>query len=139
MRTMLAVAALCCPMMAMAQITSSENLGCTVMVGGATACNGIGSGPNDPNNRASLFVTDMRLEAGASLDSPNVLSDYLILGIKGGDLLNEKTPFRHVSLDKDSVTLMRKGKRFRLRNSGSVTVEFRVIEIRQSEQMPRTD
>ena len=43
--------------------------------------------------------------------------------------MNEKKPFRNVSLGKGSVTLLPRGKPYRLRNNSSVTVEFRVIEI----------
>jgi hypothetical protein len=37
----------------------------------------------------------------------------------------------HVSLEKDSVTLMPKEQPFRLRNKGSDDAEFRLIEIRR--------
>ncbi len=133
MRTMLAIAALCFPVMTMAQITSSENSNCTISRAGM-ACRGSGGGIQikvEEQDRPTLYVSDMRLDAGASLDDPNALSDYLILGVNGGDLLNEKTPLRHVSLDKGSVTLMPRGKPFRLRNNGSDTVEFQLIEIRR--------
>lgn len=53
------------------------------------------------------------------------------MSISGGDLLNEKAPFLHVSLEKDNVTLMPKEQPFRLRNKGSDNVEFRMIEIRR--------
>ena len=59
----------------------------------------------------------------------DTLADYVLLGINGGDLLNEKTPFRHLSLEKDAVTLMPEGQPFQLRNHSSKTVELRVIEV----------
>ena len=71
----------------------------------------------------------MKVAPGAFIEYPNALSDYLILGIGGGELLNEKKPFGHVSLDQNAVTLMPRGKPFRLRNNGSESVEFRLIRI----------
>jgi hypothetical protein len=106
--------------------------------GGGVSCNGPGALPTAPNSKVGetghlprVFVTMMRLEAGASWDTQNARSDYLIEGINEGVLVNEKTPFRYASLNNGSVTLMPRGKPFRLRNKSSVTVEFRVIEIRQ--------
>jgi len=95
-------------------------------------CDGLGVPPDKwGKDRPRLFVTDMRFEAGASWDFPDASSDYLVLGINGGDLLNEEAPFGHVGLDKGSVTLMPRGKPFRLRNDGSKTVEFRLVEIQR--------
>lgn len=133
MRIMLAVAALFCPAMTVAQIASSGNWGCTVTGSGEKSgmgCDGLGVPPAKwDKDRPTLLVTDMRFEAGASWDFPVASSDYVVLGISGGDLLNEEAPFGHISLDKGSVTLMPRGKPFRLRNDGSKTVEFRLIEI----------
>ena len=135
MRNMFAIAVLCCPVMAVAQIAPSSGLVCTVSVQGPKACIGPPVIPKDPNNKAAetdlprLVLTEIRLEAGAAWNIQSTLSDYLIEGINGGTLVNEKTPFRYVSLGKGSVTLLPRGKPFRLRNNSSVTVEFRVIEI----------
>lgn len=45
--------------------------------------------------------------------------------------MNEKAPFLHVSLQKDSVSLMPKEQPFRLRNKGSTDVKFRLIQIQR--------
>lgn len=137
MRTMFAIATLCCPVMAVAQIALSSGLVCTVSVRGPMACSGPPAIPTVPNNKAAetdlprLVLTEIRLEPGAAWNMQSALSDYLIEGISGGTLVNEKTPFRYVSLAEGSVTLMPRGKPFRLRNKSAVTVEFRVIEIRR--------
>jgi len=116
----------------MAQVISSANMGCTVIAAGGMACNGIADPAADKDKTLpKLSVTHFVLEPGAALDQPNPSGDCLIAGISGGDLLNEKSPFLHVSLEKDSVTLMPKGLPFRLRNGASAKVEFRLIEIRR--------
>lgn len=133
MRTILVVVALFCPAIAAAQIISTLNLGCTVSANGI-ACNGLGSGSAmkpGTEDRPKLTDTEMKIWPGAFWERPNTLSDYLILGIGGGELLNEKAPFGHVDLRKNSVTLMPKGTPFRLRNNGSEIVEFRLIEIQR--------
>jgi hypothetical protein len=107
-------------------------MGCTVIENGM-ACNGISivrEGEKD-SKIPRLFVTHFFLEPGAILEQPSPSSDCLIIGIKGGDLLNEELPLLHVSLEKDSVTLMPKEQPFRLRNKSSASVEFRLIEIRR--------
>ena len=130
-----AVAVLCCPVMAMAQIAPSSGLGCTVIANGGMTCNGPSAPPTVANPKIGdtdlprLLITEMRLEPGAAWDVRNATSDYLVEVIGEGALVNEKTPFRHVSLNKGSVTLMPRGKPFQLRNNSSITVEFRVIEI----------
>ena len=118
--------------LARSQVTSSANMGCTVTSGGM-ACNGIGSPERNEEEKQSprLFVTDFILQPGAALDEPGSISDCLILGINGGDLVNEKTPFLHVSLEKNSVTLLPKGHPYRLRNKGTENVDLRLIEIRR--------
>lgn len=125
-----AVVALCGSLIAPAQVSSSGNLSCTLVAAGGMACNGIG-GPDRDEKLPKLYVTYFIVERGAALDSPSSSSDCLIMGISGGDLLNEKAPFLHVSLEKDNVTLMPKEQPFRLRNKGSDNVEFRMIEIRR--------
>ena len=116
-----------------AQVPSSANTGCTVDAAGGMACNGIAVlETNDEKNKAPrLSVTHFVLEPGAALDQPSSSSDCLIMGVNGGDLLNERWPFLHVSLERDSVILMPREKPFRLRNKGSDKVEFRMIEIRR--------
>ena len=112
--------------MAMAQIGPSSGLGCTVTAARGMACNGPSAVPTVPKvgetDSPRLLITEMRLEVGAAFDIRDSLSDYLIEGIGEGALVNEKTPFRYVSLVKGSVTLMPRGKPFRLRNKSSVTV-----------------
>jgi hypothetical protein len=81
--------------------------------------------------QARLVVTHFRMEPGAAVAEPGPSSDCLIIGINGGDLVNEKPPFLHVSLEKDAVTLMPKGGHFGLRNNSSEGVEFRLLEIRR--------
>ena len=111
MRTIVAMLALFCPGMAIAQIASSENLSCTVVAPNGMGCNGMGVPPanrnkGDEKDRPALLVTEMKLAPGAFFEFPNATSDFLVLGISGGDLLNEKTPFRHVSLERNWVSLM---------------------------------
>lgn len=135
MGTTFAIAVLCCPVIAMAQIGPSSGLGCRVIAAGGMTCNGPSAVPAVPKvgetDSPRLLITVMSLEAGAAFDVRDALSDYIIEGISEGALVNEKTPFRSLSLGKGSVTLMPRGKPFRLRNKSSVTVEFRVIEIRR--------
>jgi len=97
------------------------------------SCNGIVSPETKEEGKKlpKLFITDFILEPGAALDQPSSSSDCLLVGINGGDLVNENAPFLHVSLEKDSVTLMPREQPFRLRNKGSDTVEFRLIEIQR--------
>jgi hypothetical protein len=132
MRAMLAVLVLIGPLMTTAQVTSSSNLGCTVHAPRGMSCNGIGV-PDTENgtNLPKLFVTHFRIAPGAEVEEPNSSSDCLIIGINGGDLVNEKPPFLHVSLEKDAVTLMPREQPFRLRNKSSQDVEFRLLEIRR--------
>lgn len=141
MRSMLALVALFGSALATAQVTSSANLDCTVVAPKGMLCNGIGvpdiweGGKRIPKKEGGmktpkLFVTNITLEPGAELEPP-ADSDCLLIGINGGDLLNEKPPFLHVDLGKESVTLMPREQPFRLRNKGSVNVEFRMIEIRR--------
>jgi hypothetical protein len=116
-----------------AQINSSANLGCTVTTGGGLGCGGIVN--PEPNNEEKklprLSVTRYNVGPGGELERPSSNTDFLIIGINGGDLLNEMPPFRHVSLDKDIVTLMPKEQAFRLRNKTGDNVEFEVIEIQR--------
>lgn len=124
---------LCSPI-ALPQITSSMSLGCTVVSAGGMVCNGPTEVPkanNGEKNLPKLFVTRFTLEPGASLDQPNVSSDCLIVGINGGELVNEREPFLHIPLEKDSVTLLPRQVAFRLRNKSSESVEFRLVEIRR--------
>ena len=96
------------------------------------SCSGIGAPDAEKgNNLPKLFATYFTVEPGAAVETPRSSSDCLIIGIKGGDLVNEKPPFLHVSLEKDVVTLMPKEQEFRLRNKGSQDVEFRLLEIRR--------
>ena len=132
MRSMLGLAALFCTALATAQVTSSANLGCTVVAPNGMSCNGIAVPDEKLGGKKvpKLFVTEITLRPGAELEPP-ADSDCLLIGTKGGDLLNEKPPFLHVDLGKDSVTLMPREQPFRLRNKGSENVEFRMIEIRR--------
>ena len=94
-------------------------------------CNGIGvSSAKGQGKTPKLLITHFTLEPGATLEPPGD-SDCLLIGINGGDLLNEKPPFLHVDLGSDSVTLMPREQPFRLRNKGSENAEFRMIEIRR--------
>jgi len=97
------------------------------------ACNGIGAGETkmQEKNRPKLFVTHFTIGPGAALDEPDSSSDCLIIGVNGGDLVNEKPPFLHVSLEKDAVVLLPKGVPYLLRNKAAKNVELRLIEIRR--------
>jgi hypothetical protein len=101
-------------MVAPAQIISEANLGCTAIAGGGMSCNGIGT--YDPKygeqKLPKLLVTHFIIEPGAVLERPSSSTDVVIIGINGGDLLNEKAPSLHVSLAKDDVTLMPKEQEF---------------------------
>ena len=125
---------LCGHLTAAAQVTSSANLGCTVTSSGGMACNGIGETPKKDceKNVPKLFVTHFMVEPGAVLDqAENSCCDALIIGINGGDLVNERPPLMYVSLSRDSVTLLPRGEPYLLRNKSSDTVELRLIEIRR--------
>jgi hypothetical protein len=132
MRSMLAFILLFGPAMATAQVSSSANLGCTVVAPSGLGCNGISVPDTETvKDLPKLYVTHFRMEPGAAVEEPGPSSDCLIIGINGGDLVNEKLPSLHVSLEKDAVTLMPKGQSFRLRNNGLEGVEFRLLEIRR--------
>lgn len=133
MRTLVVLAVLSCPVSAIAQVSPSSSLGCTLVAAGGMGCNGIGipetksAGKHAPK----LYITNFVLESGAALEQPSSSSDCVLIGINGGDLVNEKPPFLHVSLDRDTVALMPRKVPFRLRNKSFDKVEFRVIEIRR--------
>ena|SRR5579864_4783049 len=130
MRAMLALVVLIVP--ATAQVTSSANLGCTAVAPRGMACNGLSvPGTEKGKSLPKLFVTHFTIEPGGAVEEPGSSSDCVIIGVNGGDLVNEKPPFLHVSLEKDTVTLMPKEQPFRLRNKGSENVEFRLLEIRR--------
>jgi len=82
-------------------------------------------------NLPNLTVTHFTIEPGAAAEQPGSSSDCRIIGINGGDLINEEPPFLHVYLEKDEVILMPKEQPFRLRNRGSQNVELRLLEIRR--------
>jgi len=133
MRVLVFLVALCGPAIATAQIMSSLNLNCTVVAPNGMGCNGIGAPETKGEEKKlpKLFITHFIIEPGAALDQPGSSSDCLLVGINGGDLMNENAPFLHVYLAKDSVVLMPREQPFRLRNRGSATVEFRLIEIQR--------
>jgi hypothetical protein len=138
MRAIFAIVALCCPVIAIAQIAPSFNSGCTIGPQGSMSCGGLGPRPGaaeSPNEEGkkgpSLSTLYIRLEPEGTFESRSFPGDCVLIGINGGDLLNEKAPFRHLYLDKDTVTLMPKEQPFRLRNHSSKTVEFQVIEIQR--------
>ena len=116
--------------LAQAQIIPSGWSGCTVPGGKGMICNGIAA-PSKEQGKPKLWVADFIVKPGAALEEPSSSSDRLILGINGGDLVNEKAPYLHVSLEKDAVTLMPKEEPFRLRNTSSDEVKFRLIEIQR--------
>jgi hypothetical protein len=128
---------LCGPLLASAQIISSSNLGCTVGTpSGGMVCTGISSIPDAKDKEKKLpklSVTHFIIKPGAALERTQTgcSSDCLIIGINGGDLLNEQAPFLHVSLAKDSVTLMPKEQPFRLSNKGLNDVEFFLIDVQR--------
>jgi hypothetical protein len=131
---MIALVALFGPAIGVAQVTSSENMGCTVIKGGMS-CNGLSPGLKNSFEEGKkgpkLRIWNLKLEPGAAFVQPSALSDCVILGIHGGEVLNERAPFLHVSLEENSVILMPKEQPFRLRNMGTESVEFRVIEIQR--------
>jgi hypothetical protein len=126
------LAVLCSPKIATAQISSSQNLGCTVTASGGIACNGIGAPDTERDkNQPKLSTVHYIVEPDAALDESTASSDYLIIGISGGDLVNEKPPFRHLFLEKDEVNLLPRGQPFHLRNKTSHDVEVRLIQIQR--------
>jgi len=68
---------------------------------------------------------------GGNHPRPDSEPDCLIPGINGGLLVNELAPFGEVSLEKDSVTLMARELAYRLRNTTSRTIEFRIAQARR--------
>jgi len=113
----------------MAQVAATE-AGCTVTVGGM-ACNGPQPGKTAHQNPPILMFLLIKLAPGASFDSWDSEPDCLIFGINGGILVNELTPFGEVSLEKDSVTLMPRELAYRLRNTTSRPIEFRIAQVRR--------
>ena len=95
MRMLVALVALCGPAIATSQITSSANLGCKVVAPSGMACNGIGVPETKEEGKRlpKLFITHFTLERGAALDQLSSSSDCLLVGINGGDLVNERAPF----------------------------------------------
>jgi hypothetical protein len=95
MRTMVALVVLLGSAISAAPLTSSENLSCTATAAGGLGCDGIGVVPEKQEGKRlpKLFLTHFILEPGAALDQPSSSSDCLLVGINGGDLLNEKAPF----------------------------------------------
>ena len=73
----------------------------------------------------------IKLAPGASFGSWDSEPDCLFLGIDEGILVNELAPFGEVSLEKDSVTLMPRELAYRLRNTTSRTIEFRIAQVRR--------
>ena len=130
MRILGLLVVLCCPVALIAQVASSE-VGCTVSVGGVMACNGPQPGKTPGYKSPILLFLHISLAPGASFDSYDSEPDCLIFGIDGGMLVNELAPFGEVSLRKDSVTLMPRELAYRLRNTTSRTIEFRVAEVRR--------
>ena len=132
MRNVLFMIALFCPVLAMAQVPSSYNGSCVVSRDGAISCEGLGNKPDEAggDGHFKLWNILVTLAPGAAWERPNVIVESIILGIEGGNLINEMAPFRDVPLERNSVTLIQSGKPFRLRNDSSMAVTFRVIEIR---------
>jgi len=132
MLRMFSVVVLVSCVMAGAQITSSANLSCTVVAGGGgMACSGLVPHMANGKNLPMLSVTLFTIEPGGVVENRRPSVDLLIIGVNGGDLLNEKPPFLHVLLEKDAVTLMPREHPFRLRNKGSKSVELRLLEVRR--------
>ena len=125
------------PSTTIAQVTSSASLACTVTASGGMACSGIVSGDlarksATDKGQPELSVTYFIIEPGAALDqTARPCCDAIILGIAGGELVNEKLPGLYVSLTHDSVTSLPKGEAYPLRNKGSQNVELRLIEIKR--------
>lgn len=116
------------------QVSPSGNMVCTVVGTGGLSCNGPGpiATRNDREKKSPQLLDGLFIvKPGAALDQPNPFVDCRIVGIARGDLVNEKAPFLHVSLQKDSVTLMPKEQPFRLRNRGPMDVKFRLIQIQR--------
>ncbi len=127
-----AFAAFWTPLIARAQVISSSNMSCTVGSGGGMGCNGLAvpDAKNEQTSGPKLHITDYTFQPNAVLNRSDSSSDFLIIGIEGGDVLNDKTLVR-ISLAKDFVTLMPKEVPFSLRNDSAQNIKFRVIEIRR--------
>jgi hypothetical protein len=80
---------------------------------------------------SSILFLLIKLAPGASFNSWDSEPDRLIFGINGGILVNELTPVGEVSLEKDSVTLMPRELAYRLRNTTSRTIAFRIAQVRR--------
>jgi hypothetical protein len=100
------------------------------------SCNGIGLDDRAGKSAADkgqpeLSVTHFIIEPGAALvHTTQPCCDAIILGIAGGELVNETRP-GHVPLTHDTVTLLPREEAYLLRNKGSQNVELRLIEIRR--------
>ena len=129
MRVLGLLMVLCCPVALTAQVAATE-AGCTVTLGGM-ACNGPQPAKTLDQKLPILMFLHIRLAPGASFNSWESEPDCLIFGVNGGILVNELAPFGEVSLEKNSVTLMPRELPYRLRNTTSGTIEFRIAEDRR--------
>ena len=114
-------------LMTCAQVASSGTMGCGVKLESAMVCAGIGTA--DTHSGPRLSVIDVTIEPGGQVENLCRSADCIIVGINGGELVNEVSPFGRVSLEHDAVTLMPREQPFRLRNTSHANVQFRVIEI----------
>ena len=79
---------------------------------------------------SKLSVTHYRLAPGAPLSTPVEGRDAVMVGMRNGELSNEKkSPPSHVDVSNGSVILMPKEEPYLLRNVGKEALELPVIEI----------
>ena len=79
-----------------------------------------------------LLVTRYILAPGAPLNPPVERTDVLIVGMNGGELVNEKKSLQnYVNVSSGLVMLMPKEEPYLLRNIGKENLELLVIEVRK--------
>ncbi|HTS04668.1 MAG TPA: hypothetical protein VMP68_03725 [Candidatus Eisenbacteria bacterium] len=84
------------------------------------------------DSRPKLLVTRYILAPGAPLNPPVEGTDVLIVGMNGGELVNEKkSPQNHVNVSSGLVMLMPKEEPYLLRNIGKENLELLMIEVRK--------
>jgi hypothetical protein len=126
-----------------AQVLPTSNGSCRISASGVESCNWISAitlrkavttktADTSADSRPKLFVTRCILAPGAPLSPLVEGTDVLIVGMNGGELVNEKkSPESHVDVSSGLVMLMLKEGPYLLKNIGKENLELLVIEVRK--------
>ncbi len=84
------------------------------------------------NDRNTLFVTKYILAPGAPLNPPIECDEVLIVGMRAGELRNEKKPSqKRIDVFDGLVMLVPKNEPYLLRNVGEHSLTLLLIEVRK--------